>query len=46
LGAGGKLSVRLFAGPGSVGTHTITAIYDGRGSSQDSFSNSITLTVA
>ncbi len=46
LGSNGKATVTLFAGPGSQGTHTLLAIFDGSGSFGESFSNSIALTVS
>jgi hypothetical protein len=45
LGAGGQVTVRLYTSQGSVGTHTITAKYEGSDSFKGSVSNSITLNV-
>jgi hypothetical protein len=45
LGTNGHVSVTLYANWGSVGTHTITAVYQGNSSFMGSTSNAVTLTV-
>src|SRR5262249_9203587 len=45
LGANGTAVVSLRAGARSSGTHTITAIYNGSNSLQDSFAASFALTI-
>jgi hypothetical protein len=45
LDANGQLVVTLFANPGSAGTHSFTAVYEGDSSFQGSTSSATTLTV-
>lgn len=45
VGSNGVAHVTLFAGAGTQGSHTLTAVYSGNGSFLDSFSSSIVLTV-
>jgi hypothetical protein len=45
LGSNGQATVTLFANPGSVGTHTITAVYQGNSSFNSSTSSPVALTV-